>query len=379
MNHDKTQNCNPSDYVPEEDEINLLDLLLVLAKHKKMIIGTCLVTFVLTIGVTLLLPNIYSATAQILPPENESPFYVSMLKSRTIADAIIEKFDLSEVYRKKSQNQTYMSLDGHVSFSVGKKDGILQIEVEDKDPKRVAEMANAYVEELSKLSDKDHLNAVAALRQFLEVRLEVVKEGLAQTEQKLQAFQEKNKTIRIDDQTKATIEAIARLKGELASKEIELGVAMPAQEQQTAQDAVLREGFEQLKAQISALEQPPVGGKIPGDVTLVTSIGPGLGLQYAGLLRSFRMQVTLFELLSRQYEVARIEEVKNPQRIQVLQTAYPPATKSRPKRSLIVLLATFCSGFLAIFAAFFREYITSMSNEDRETWQQIKAYLRFSR
>ena len=90
MNHDKLQNSSPRHYLSEEDEINLLDLLLVLVKHKKMILGSCLVTFVLTLGITLLLPNIYSATTRILPPKkSDSGVYVSMLKGHAVADAII--------------------------------------------------------------------------------------------------------------------------------------------------------------------------------------------------------------------------------------------------------------------------------------------------
>lgn len=388
MDHDKIQNSGPRHYVAEEDEINLLELILVIAKHKRLIFGSCLVTFVMALGFSLLLPNIYSATTRILPPQDSegamlvdrtlpnTGAYVSILKGPSIADFIIDKFNLMEGPQGKSRNLVYQALEQRVSISASKKNQFISITVEDKDPKRAADMANAYVEGLKKQADKNHLQRIAVLRQFLERRLEAVKEDLVQAEQKVKVFQEKNKTIRIDDQTKAIIETIAKIKGELASKEIELAVSMSAQGQQTPQDIVLQEGFKQLKNQINVLEHSSVGAKVPGDVHLVAFAGPGLGLQYARLLRDFRLQVTLFELLTRQYEVARIEELKKAPRIQVLRKAFPPPTKSKPKRSMIVLLSTLVALFFAVLAAFVREYGHHMCDEDRQRWEAIKNTLR---
>jgi uncharacterized protein involved in exopolysaccharide biosynthesis len=326
-----------------------------------MIFGFCLAAFVLASGVALLMPDIYSATARALPlDEKAGGIYVGMLKGQDVADAIIDKFDLLETYQLKSRSLAYSALNSHVSISEGKKDQIISITVEDNDPNRAAEMANAYVEELKKLSEKNHLSGAATLRQYLEGRLVVVRQDLGQAEGKLKAFQIKNKTIRIDDQSAATIEAIARLKGELDSKEIELGGSPE---------------LEQLKTQVNALEQSSIGGKVSGDIALASTGGPGLGLQYAELLQDFRMQVTLLELLTRQYEVARIEEVKTPLGIQVLGSAIVPAKKIKPQRSLIVLLSTFAAGFLGVLAAFIREYGERMCEEDRQRWQAIKSSL----
>jgi len=364
MNHDKTQNCNPSDYVPEEDEINLLDLLLVLAKHKKMIIGTCLVTFVLTLGVTLLLPNIYSATAQILPPKNESSFYVSMLKSRTVADAIIEKFGLSEVYRKKSQSQTYESLDSHVSFSAGKNDGIIQIKVEDKDPKRAAEMANAFVEELKKLSDLVHLSRYTEQLQFLEKQLQIGSDDLANADQKLRIFQEKNQAGSFDDQSMDIIGSVSGLNN---ADMVELGRMAPVS--QFEQTPI------QLENQIRERKQSSVREKALGDIAEENANSAKVVLSYSLTLRAFRIQSEHYEALSRQLEQGRLEMAKSKPNIQVLSAVYVPDKKSKPKRSLIVLLATFTAGVFAVLVAFVREYGERMSDEDRQRWQEIRGLM----
>jgi uncharacterized protein involved in exopolysaccharide biosynthesis len=127
---------------------------------------------------------------------------------------------------------------------------------------------------------------------------------------------------------------------------------------------------------VSALELSPVGEKVLGDVALVTASGPVLGVQYAGLLRDFRMQVALFELLTWQYEVARIKEVRAPVGIQVLEPAFPPAKKSKPKRGLMVMLFTLAAGIFAVLAAFFHEYGNRMCDRDRQRWDAIKDSLR---
>src|SRR5260370_30321110 len=166
---------------PAEDEVSLLDLLIVLAKHKRIVLG---VPFIVAIGAaifSLLMPNIYTGTTRILPPQqsasaasallnqlggafggigaaggalgirNPNDLYIGMLKSRTVADNLIARFDLSKVYQQELQSSTRTALQGNTSIAAGR-DGIIAIEVDDKDPKRAAELANAYVDELMKLT-----------------------------------------------------------------------------------------------------------------------------------------------------------------------------------------------------------------------------------
>lgn len=386
----------------DDDEINLLDLLLVLARNWKMLVGTCAATFILACLYTLTLPNIFTATARILPPHQEKgglggmlggmgdlaalagvnvggssgDLYVGMLKSRTIADAVIDQFDLMMVYDKNYRSEMYTQLNGLVRVSLGKADGIITLSVDDEDPQRAAALANAFVEELKKLNVRLNLSTAGRERQFLEERLAVVGRDLAQAEDNLKRFQEEHKAIKLDEQAKSLIEAISRLKGELASKEVELGVLRSYQTEQNPQVRALRESISQIREQIRRLEQSPGGQQVTEDIFFVTSEVPELGLQFARLMRDYKVQETLFELLTKQYEVAKISEAKNTSTLQVLDDAFAPDRKSKPKRALMVLVATFAAGFLAMLVAFVREFGRNMNDEDRQRWEQIKASLR---
>jgi len=195
----------------------------------------------------------------------------------------------------------------------------------------------------------------------------------------LKTFQEQNKAIRIDDQATAIIQAISQLKGELASREVELGVMLSSQTEQNPQVKSLRQGVAELKGQLQKLEQSPTGKKISDDIFIATSDVPDLGIRYARLMRDFKIQETLFELLTKQYEVAKISEAKNMSTIQVLDVAQPPDKKSKPKRSLIVLIITFLASIGAMFWAFIRESSEKLSEEDRERLSLIKSHLMFRR
>ena len=301
--------------------------------------------------------------------------YVGMLKSRTVSEAIIDHFDLMKHYGWKSRSGAYGALSEKSRFLLGKDDGILSVSFEDEDPVFAASIANAYVEELQKLNVKINLNNAGRERVFLENRLELVRNDLGRAEDDLKDFQEKNKAIRIDAQASAIIGAIATLKGELASKEVELGVLLASQTEQNPQVAALREGIVQIQEQISKMERSPQGKNVSGDIFLATSEVPELGLQYARLLRDFKVQETLFELLTKQYEVAKISEAKNTSTIQVLDPATPPDRKSKPKRVMMVVLVTVLACLVAIVIALVRGLGSRLEGEDHQRWEQIKSQL----
>lgn len=396
----KDNNINISEM--DDDEVNLLEFLLIIVKYKKIIFLTCFITFMVTCGITLLMPNIYTSTARILPSQdNQSNFssmfggmsslaalagisvgggsgelYVGMLNSRSIADEIINKFNLMEVYGQEYRIKTYEALSNAVNISVGKKDGIVSISVEDEDPIRAAAIANTYVEELKKLNINLNLNTAGREKRFLEERISVVKDNLTKAEDLLREFQEKHKAIRIDVQAGAIIDAIAKLKGELASKEVELGILLSSQTEQNPEVRGIKEGIAQIRNQISQLENSHEGKNVSGDIFFPTSEVPELGVQYARLLREFKVQETLYELLTKQYELAKLSEAKNTSTIQILDSASPPDKKNKPKRSLIVLIATFIAGICAIFWTVILEAVKNASDENLELLAQIKAHLR---
>lgn len=389
--------------LPAEDEINLLEYLLVIAKSWQLIAKVTVVAFVVSCGVALLLPNIYTATTRIMPPSEgkgglatmlggmgdlaalagisggggSGDLYVGMLKSRTVADAIIDRFKLMEVYEQDYRVKMYEKLDKLVSVSLGKKDGIITVAVEDEEPQRAAEIANAYVEELKKLNVELNLGSAGRQRLFLENRLTLVKSDLIKAEEALLLFQKQNNAIKLDDQAKAVIEAIARLKGEIASKEVELGVASSFQTEQNPEMRALRAAVSGLKEQLRRLEESPEGKSVSGDVFISTSSVASVGLQYARVMREFKIQETLFELLTKQYELAKIEESKNTSTIQVLDAAVVPDKKRKPKRSLIILAATFTAGFAALLWVFICEAFKNKGSDDRRMWEEVKAQLQW--
>ena len=214
-------------------------------------------------------------------------------------------------------------------------------------------------------------------RVFLENRLALVKGNLTKAEDALKDFQEKNKAIRIDDQATAIIDAISQLKAQLASNEVELGVHLSYQTEQNYEIKALREGIAQIKEQIRKLEQTPLGKKFSEDIFVPTSEVPELGLQYARLLRNFKIQENLFEMLTKQYEAAKISEARETSTLQVLDEAVPPDKKSRPKRGLIVFLATVAAGFAAVLAVFTREFFAPVTDEDRHRLEELRNALRW--
>lgn len=401
---DKTidADINKHNVIAKGDEINLLEYLLVIVKYKKMIFYSCGIAFVLSCLVSLLLPNIYTATTMILPPQQEKgglgtmlggvgdlaalagvslgrhsgELYIAMLKSRTMSDAVIDRFNLMERYEWKFRSNAYKALKKKVNVSLEEKGGLITISVEDKNPQMAADIAKSYVEELKNLNIKINLSSAGRQRQFLEKRLAVVKNDLTQAEERLKVFQEQNKAIRIDDQATAIIEAIAQLKGELAGKEVELGVLLSSHTEKNPQVMALHEAISQIKGQIHKLERSSSGKNGSEDIFITTSDVPEMGVQYARLLREFKVQETIYELLTKQYEVAKIEEAKNTSTIEIIDPAVVPDRKSKPKRSMIVVFMTFAVGFVAVIVAFIKEYGSRMEEKDRRLWAEIRHMLR---
>lgn len=378
--------------------IDFLDYLFVVMKHKKMVLKTCVVAVFLTSCVALLLPNIYTATALILPPQQETSdlatmlgnagdiaalaglqvnnnsgdLYLGLLQSRSVADAIIDKFDLMQVYDEEFRVKAYQALRKYASVSQGRKDGIISITVNDEDPERAAAIANAYVDEIKKFNVRLNLSNAGRERAFIEDRLAVARSDLLRAEESLKEFQEKNNAIEIDAQAEAIIDSIASLKGELASKEVELGVLLVSHTEQKLVVKIVRRAINELKAQISKLEQSPTGEHTSGDIFISTAKVPELRAQYVRYLRDVKIQETLFELLTKQYEMAKIREAKNISTIQVIDEAVPPDRQSSPKRLLIIILVALAAGMCAILGAFVKEFTEQMPEGHRQRWTQVK-------
>lgn len=371
--------ANQSVAPQQDDEINLMDLLLVVAKHNRFILKVTGGAAVLAVVLSLLMPNIYTGKTVIMPPQqssstasmllgqlgglagaagsslgikNPNDLYVGMLKSRTVADALIQRFKLLELYEAKKPSDARKALAGASAISSGK-DGFITVEFSDEDPKLAAAVANAYVEELDRLSQTLAVTEAAQRRLFFEKQLKTVKEDLAAAEVALKETQERTGLIQLDKQGEAIIEAVANLRAQVAAKEVELAAMRAYATEQNPDYRQAREVVAGLRAQLAKVERDNVTGQ--GDVLVPTGKVPEAGLEYMRKMRDVKYQETLFQLLSQQYEMARIDEAKNAAIIQIVDKALPPDRKSKPKRALIVILATLAAGFIAVLLAFMKE------------------------
>lgn len=372
--------------------IDILSLLHLFVKRKKLIAKICGTTVIVSVIYSLTLPNIYVTTAKVLPPQKEgaggisallgqsgglagvlgglgggADLYLGLLKSRSVLDPVIAKFDLIKYYDHKNIDQTRQYLEVNVKTYAGK-DGIISITTEDKDPQMAARLANAIVQELGRTTVRLNLTKAGSERAFLEKRLEVVKADLKTAEENLKSFAQSNKVVQVDSQAKASIEGIARMKAEVASKEVQLSVLMTKQTEESAEVKAAKAGIQRLRNEIGQLAGNNAGSEG------VPSIGsvPGVGLEYARRMRELKTQEAIFEQLTKQYEVAKLNEARDSSAVQIVDEAFVPKRKSKPSRSLIVLLSGFTSFLFSLFLISWLEYLERISAADREKLFQLK-------
>lgn len=389
-----------------QDEINLLDYFNVLLKWKRLILGITIGSVIITAVISLIMPPIYKAETSILPPQQSSSslamtlltqlggsdipggafgiktpsdLYAEMIKSRTIAERIIDRFNLMKLYEVKYREDARKKLlRDALDIKVSRKSGIITVSVEDKDPERAAQMANAFVEELKNLSKGLAITEASQRRLFFEEQLKDVRFALAKSEEELKRFGEKTGAIKVDEQAKALIESIANLRAHIAAKEVELKVMRTYSTPSNPDLQRAEEALKGLKLELAKLEAK--GGQNP-DPLLPAGRIPEIGTEYIRKLRDFKFNETLYELLTKQYELAKLDEARDPVIIQVIDKAEPPDKKSKPKRMLMIMIAGISGLFFSIFAAFFMEYKEKISSdpENKERIDRFKKYLSFRR
>jgi tyrosine-protein kinase Etk/Wzc len=395
-----------ADPTDEYQEVGLLDLAIVLAKYKRMVLGLPVATGVVALVIALMLPKVYTAAARILPPQQSQStavlalgalgggggggssfaqalglktpgdLYIGLLKSRTIADRMIERFSLKDLYMTDTMVSTRNTLQSATSITSGK-DGLITIEVNDRDPQRSADLANAYVEELDRLMQGLAVSEAAQRRLFFERELKATRENLARAELALRTVQEKTGIIHLDGQAKAIFEAFTELRARMAVKEVEIA-SMRIFSTDTNPDLVrARQELSSLRSQLSKLEKAQ-GAQAEGDILVPTGKVPEAGLEYLRRVRDLKYQETLFELLAKQFELAKIDESKDARVIQILDRGVAPDYKSKPKRVQIVILAMLSAGVLSVILAFVLDAIqrTKSNPEGLRRLETLRSYLR---
>lgn len=330
--------------------------------HRRPVMMFTLAGTLVAALVAFLLPPWYQATGTLLPPsEQESAFgitkllrgvavpgvalptqstpadvFLAVLQSDRLGTEVAERFDLKKRYQKKYMQDVLKELREHTKFKLNES-GTITLAAEDRNPKVAADMVNAFIERLDHFNREVRMTKGRRTRQFVEARLDETRQDLKTAEEKLADYQSKNKTVALTPEMSSSVETAARLYAQRAALQVRLGVVRSYSRGQTDEEQRILDQLVQLDRQLQAL--------------------PETGLELARLLREVKTQEQVYTLLTAQYEEARIDEARDVVTVDVLDYGIPPERKSRPKRSVIILLGFLVS--LAIGSAY------ALTREDR--------------
>jgi tyrosine-protein kinase Etk/Wzc len=365
----------------EDDEISLLDLLLVVVDNLRLLVIGPLLIGLGALGFSYTMAPIYTAKTQFLLPQQQSAAasmlasfgtvgvlagaatglknpadqYVAFMKSVSVQDALIERFKLVEKYNAKLKTDARMALTGSVRFAFGK-DGLISVEVDDKDPKFAADLANAYVEELGNLLGRLAVTEAQLRRKFFEKQLKITKENFSKADLALKSSGVNSSVLKSNPAL--AVETVARLKAGISVQEVKLG---SMRNYLTENSPDLKQSLSELaslKSQLANAEKVEPVSKDAGD--------------YLASYREFKYQETLLELFTKQFELATVDESREGAVVQVLDIAEAPERKSNPKKAKIAITSTLVSGFVLLFFVFFKRSLKSAS-QNQETQQRISA------
>jgi uncharacterized protein involved in exopolysaccharide biosynthesis len=418
----------------EGADAQLIPSLRLLWDRRARLAKATLMGFVVAAIIALLIPSTYEVTVQLMPPDNSAlsgtsaimglmlsaggvgggsggsgggglagtvgdllgaqkpgALFIGILGSRTIADRLIDRFDLRKVYRSKTYASARKKLASRVSFLEDKKSGIIKITVEDHDRTRATAMAQAYVEELDALLAHVNTSAASRERVFLEQRLGAIHSELEDATKELSEFSSHNATLDPQDQGKAMLDAAAMLQGQLVAAKSELSGLQQIYTAENVRVRSLQAHISELERQLNALGGKGYAGSSTLDSnSLYPSIRqlPVLGRQYLDLYRRAKVDETVFELLTESYEMAKVQEAKETPSVKVLDAARTPERASGPSRAGL----TIGGGFLGfLFASFwivgserwsevdpnepYKSFLSEISGDARRDLARLRARL----
>lgn len=360
----------------DSDEISLVVILGILARQKRKIFRAVAITTALAVPGVFLIPVKYRAESVILTPEqaqsslsamaqisgfagaalplsllsglglrNPTELYVGILEGRTVADDLIKKFDLKRVYDHEDLRATRKELARNTSIEAAK-NSLIHIQVEDRDPRRAANLANAYVEELSNQNARLALSEATQRRVFFQAELAKEKDALADAEVQLKNTEKSTGLVLPGGQAEVLIRSGAQLRAAILSREAQIAAMKTYATDDNPRLQVAERGLAALQAQLKKLEQ---GDKASGILDLPTGQLPEAGLKYVRKLREVKYHEALFEILAKQYEAARLDEAKSTPVIQVVDQAVVPEKKSWPPRTLLVLAGALLAALVTSF------------------------------
>jgi uncharacterized protein involved in exopolysaccharide biosynthesis len=370
---DRVQDTESSD--ASAQDMHLLDLLIVLSKRRKFILLFTIGAGILAVIVVLLLPSKYTAETVVLPPgqnssassallsqlggagalasvagaglglKNPGDMYISLFRTRTVEDSVIQRFGLMARYKQKKPSDARHVFEAHSSVALGVKDGLIRIGVTDNDPNMAADIANGYVDELRKLSAHMAITEASQRRVFFQQQLLEANENLATAEEAMKHTEQSTGVLQIDSQARSLIESAATLRGEIAAKEVQLQGMRSFATEDNPQMVVASEQLSALKAQLAKLSSTDENSS--SDIIVPKGNIPEAGMEYLRKLRDVKYYETIAELIARQFEMAKLDEARQGAIIQVVDVAVPPDRRSFPKRTITVVAAVVLGIFLA--------------------------------
>lgn len=367
-----------------DEESSLFDLVIAVIENIKLIAFGSIAVGVLTMAYTFYLKPVYTAKAVILPPQqqqssaavamqslgalaslagaagvkNPADQYVALMQSVTVSERVINAFHLGEVYGSPTRQGVLEKLADNVKLSSSKKDNLITIEVDDTDPKRAADMANNYVDQLRRFTNELAVTEAQQRRVFFERQLRQTRDKLTEAQRNLQASGINEGALRTEP--KAAAESYAALKAQVTAAEVRLRAMRGYLTEEAPEFKLAQSSLSALQSQLSKAE---------------AADGQAGVSDYIGKYREFKYQETLFELFAKQFELAKLDESRDGALIQVVDPAFPPERQSKPKRALTVIAATVSAGLVfLIFALVRNSWRQFASNEESaEKLERLRA------
>lgn len=368
---------------PIESNPSLLPHLRLFWDNRRLLWRAAIVGLLVSVLIAFIIPVRYQSVTRLMPPDDQSSsglgmlaamagssgasglagmagdllgikssgdLFIGVLGSDTIQDDLIREFQLMKVYRDSKIEDARKDLGEHTAISADRKSGIISITVTDHDPKRAAAMAQAYVSELNVLVAQLSTSSARRERIFLEGRLEKVKADLDSAEKNFSVFASKNTAIDIPEQGKAMVDAAATLQGQLIAAQAELSGLQQVYTENNVRVRAAEAHVEELQKKLNEIGGSGTQGDLESDKSLYPSIRklPLLGVTYADLYRQTKIQETVYELLTQQYELAKVQEAKEIPSVKILDPALVPSKKSFPPRTVVAVLGTLLAVTLAM-------------------------------
>jgi uncharacterized protein involved in exopolysaccharide biosynthesis len=366
----------------DDDELNLLDLLQVVVDNLRLLVLGPLACGLAALCISFAITPTFTAKTQFLPPQQQqsaaasilasfgalsglagaatgikspSDQYIAFMKSVSVQDALIDRFKLMEMYEAKLKTDARQALLGAVRIASGK-DGLISVEVDDKDPKLAADLANAHVEELHNLLGRLAVTEAQQRRMFFEKQLQTTKDNLSKADVALKSSGINSSVLK--SSPSSAVEAVARLKAGISVQEVKIGSMRNYLTDSAPEFKQALNELASLKTQLSKAEQEEPAVKDASD--------------YVARYREFKYHEVMFELFAKQFELAKVDESREGAVIQVLDVAQSPERKAKPKKALIAIIATLVAGFALLLFVFVRNAFRN-SLQDESTKAKLEA------